>query len=159
MTKILCVCFHIERVIFSLPLQKGSLAFNLSLYHNILVGSCCTWRTKITTKVKMLLSIITYLNVLSVPTDRANLPDGWIERKVTCPLKGNQQLALKLTGTWRPPRRKGRTHLCALIDFRHSHFFASQTQMSPSSAPLIKCLLPWNFRQVIVPVEKQNRQN
>lgn len=31
-------------------------------------------------------SVLTHLNVLSVPTDKANFPEGWIERDVTCPL-------------------------------------------------------------------------
>lgn len=31
-------------------------------------------------------SVLTHLNVLSVPTDKANFPEGWIDRDVTCPL-------------------------------------------------------------------------
>lgn len=92
-------------------------------------------------------SVLTHLNVLSVPTDKANFPEGWIERDVTCPLIKNKILVtciiykendMKMYVTMKIQE----TYLCALMDFRHSHLFVFQIQMSPSSAPLSRCAVP-----------------
>lgn len=104
-----------------------------------------------------------HLRVWSAPAVSASLPEGWTDSDTTEPLRNQRVQMGSCFLTQKGKRRNSYSfvaflapYLCALMDFRHCHFFVLHTHRSPSSPPLSKWEDPENSKQVMVPVRQQS---
>lgn len=86
-----------------------------------------------------------HLRVWSAPTVSASLPEGWTDSDITEPLRKREDNWVHVSSSKKTTDTTTSVfvaslsaYLCALMDFRHCHFFVFHTHRRPSSPPLSK---------------------